>query len=177
MSSSADSSGSTPANQPSKACPSMPRFTASTRSCAMQEAMSAAAGHEATTASAATTPRSMRITLSHSEILELPGIGVHVAAEELGAALDRSPVAVDADEIAEVGPGDVEHDLVVELLGLEGAFAGIADRPDDPREHPRHHLEARRRVVRRDLSRLTDGEPRAVPIHALLRAHQQHAEL
>ena len=46
-----------------------------------------------------------------------------------------------------------------------------------PDEHRRADLDRGRVVVGRELARLVDVELRAVPVGALLVAHQQHAEL
>jgi hypothetical protein len=66
---------------------------------------------------------------------------------------------------------------VIEIVGLDHAGVGIADRPHHPRENPRDHLQARGRVVGCELPRLRDREARAVPVHALLAAHEEHAQL
>src|SRR5262245_34554782 len=66
-----------------------------------------------------------------AEVLELPRVGVvDVFLEEPPAVLERRPVRVLADDLAQVGIGDIEHSAVVEVIGLYHAAAGILQHPD-----------------------------------------------
>src|SRR5690349_7991129 len=70
-----------------------------------------------------------------AEILELPGIvRVDVGREEMLPAEQRRPLAVDADDVAEIGLADAEDPRVVHLVRLDDAAVRVLDRPDHPGE-------------------------------------------
>ena len=59
------------------------------------------------------------LELHHPEILELPGVAlVEILGEEALAVVERIPVAVLADDLAEIGPADIENALVIDLVRL-----------------------------------------------------------
>src|SRR5262252_856380 len=123
-------------------------------------------------------PAERRDGSSHAEVLELPGIAlVDVLGEQPAAVLKRRPVAVLADHWPEIRHADLEVARKVHLVGLDDAAVGVLERPDDARQHGRADLDRGRVVVGREPARLLDVELRAVPVGALLVAHQQHAKL
>ena len=92
---------------------------------------------------------------SHPEVLELPGIGlVDILGEEFAAALQWGPVALLADDRAEIAHADLGVALEAPPAGLNDALVGILQRPDDAREHRRHDLDRGLIVARREPVRL-----------------------
>src|ERR1700732_4149703 len=71
----------------------------------------------------------------YAEILELPGIiRVEIFGEEDSAIEERRPVAIGADDGAEIGHADLEHAREIHLVRLDDPRVRILERPDQPSE-------------------------------------------
>src|SRR3990172_2947052 len=67
-------------------------------------------------------PHRTGLRLNHPEILELPGIGdIDVFRKQIAAVLERRPVAVVADDLAEIRLGESEHALKIQIVGIADA--------------------------------------------------------
>src|SRR5690349_176941 len=71
-----------------------------------------------------------------ADVLELPWIvAVEVLGKQKFAVLQRRPVAIDADDLPEIGPGDLQDAGEIQLLRLDGAPARVFDCPDRATKH------------------------------------------
>src|ERR1017187_1989953 len=114
----------------------------------------------------------------YPEIAELPRIGgIDVIRIKPGAAGERRPVRIGADQFAQIGHAKLEDRPVVEFVGLDYAGLGISQRPDDRRREGGVYLQAGGVVERAQLARFLDAQLRAEPVGAALVAHQQHPQL
>lgn len=65
----------------------------------------------------------------HAEVLELPRVlAVEVLGEQRRPAFERGPVAVLADDRAEIGHADFEVALEVEFVGFDDAALRVLER-------------------------------------------------
>src|SRR5260221_8738585 len=71
----------------------------------------------------------------HPEILELPGIGgVDILGEKDAAILQRRPIAIGADDGAQIGHAYLEDAIEIHLVGLDDAGGrGFARPQQTPR--------------------------------------------
>ena len=68
--------------------------------------------------------------LHHADVLELPGVvAVEVLRKQPLAVVQRGPVALDADDIAEIGPADLENPGEIHLVRLDDAARAGARSP------------------------------------------------
>src|SRR6266513_2664593 len=111
-----------------------------------------------------------------ANILELPWIlAVEIFGEQPLSIVERCPVIMYPDQLAEIGPRDIEDAREIHFLGFDDALARMLERPDDAAEHRRCDLQRGGVVVRYDPPRLGDRQTRAEPIHTSRRTHQQYA--
>src|SRR5262249_21345468 len=90
-----------------------------------------------------------------TDILELPGIvAVEVLCEQPLAVFEGCPIAKNSNDLTEVGAGDGENTLEIDLLGLDDALPRMLQRPYDPGQHRRGDLERGGVVVWRRAPRL-----------------------
>src|SRR5262245_34365037 len=84
----------------------------------------------------------------HQHILELPRITlVDVLFEKTATIRQRRPIAVGADDGAEIRPADLEIAPEIDFVGLDDTGVRILDRPNESRQHGDADLQARRGVV------------------------------
>src|SRR4051794_11113182 len=61
-----------------------------------------------------------------AEVLELPRVfSVEIFRKQATAALERRPVAIDAEHFAKIRRADLQHPAVIELLRLDDAGARV----------------------------------------------------
>src|SRR5229473_150437 len=122
--------------------------------------------------------RRIQVSSDDPNIFELPRIiAVEIFREKPLAPLQRRPIAINPDNIAEIRVRDFKDALEIHLLGLDDALPRMLDRPDNARQHRRSHLQRGGVVVGRYAARVCDRQPRPKPIDASLGTHQQHPEL
>src|SRR5260221_346997 len=111
--------------------------------------------------------RRRRDSSNDAEVLELPRIvGVEIFREQVPAVAQRRPVAIGADNLAEIGPHDFHAALEIHVVGLDDTGASVFDGPHHTGEHGRCDLQARCIVVGDEPPRLLDRQLRAVPVGA-----------
>src|SRR5207253_7196737 len=64
------------------------------------------------------------------------------------SSVQRIPVAVDANELAEIGTGDFKDQFMVKIIGLHQTCGWILQGPYHASKYAGHHLQAGRAVVR-----------------------------
>src|SRR5262245_15548426 len=115
---------------------------------------------------------------SNAKVLELPRIGlVPLLLEQPAAVLQRRPVGIFTDDVAQIGIGEIEDAAEVDLVRIGDARRRILHSPHDATHYPRRDLEAGRVLERGELARLLDGKLGAEPVSALGMPHEERAQL
>src|SRR3954454_9733836 len=87
-------------------------------------------------------PFCVRPCSHHADILELPGIvAVEILRKQPFAIVQRGPVAIDSNDIAEIGPADVENPGEIHLVRLDDAAVWVLYSPDYPGQHRCRYLQ------------------------------------
>src|ERR1700688_1570040 len=86
----------------------------------------------------------------HAKVLKLPRVGsVEILGKWIVATIERCPIAIRADDVAEIRRAELDDAREIHLVRLDDAAARVLDGPYDAGEDRRGDLEARRVVVRR----------------------------
>src|SRR6516164_8749530 len=93
--------------------------------------------------------RRLRVLSLDTNILKLPRIvAIEIFRKQTLPVFERSPIAIDSDNVAEIGPSNGEDTLVIHLIRFDDPRARMLDRPNDPAQHCRGDLERSGIVVR-----------------------------